>query len=91
MMRPEPCNSWCVPDARGNCRYCGWPKDRSNMTVTFYDVKIDEHRDATQVDLDCYAATAKAYGKLRRAVETIQAELIAEVKTIRSKAGEPMA
>ena len=53
------------------------------MTVTFYDIKIDERREVTQADIDMMTATVQAYGKLRAFVAQTQAELMAEVERVR--------
>ncbi len=54
-----------------------------------YDVTIDESRPATQADIAIFEATARAYGNLRKMIETEHARLMAEVRGIRSRAGLP--
>ena len=75
-MRPEPCLSWCAPDALGNCRYCGWPRDRSLMPVTMYDATLDRTREVTQQDVDALLAVQQAYGALRTAMAHAHARLL---------------
>lgn len=58
-------------------------------TLRIYDIVLDNWRDATQADIDKLGAVARAYGQLRAAVETVHAELQADVRRIQSQAGLP--
>jgi hypothetical protein len=59
----------------------------SNLRI--YDIVQDDYRDATQVDLDCLQAVQNAYGRLRRTLDQDHATLLAEIKSIRERAGQP--
>lgn len=55
------------------------------MALKIYDIQIDNFREPTQLDIDCYAATAMAYGKLRDAVARIQVELLADLDSAKQR------
>jgi endonuclease/exonuclease/phosphatase family metal-dependent hydrolase len=57
--------------------------------LRIYSIITDEYRDATQADLDQLQAVERAYGRLRARIDEDHAQLQAELKLIRSKAGEP--
>lgn len=84
-MRIDPCNSWCAPDNAGICRYCGWPKDRTEMGLQLYDVHTDQTREATQEDIEGLQAMANAYGALRAAVADTHARLLTQIEDIKRR------
>jgi hypothetical protein len=59
-------------------------------TLRFYDIQIDDYRDATQVDLDQLQEVNNAYGALRRRIAEDHLALQERLRMIRSKAGEPV-
>ena len=59
------------------------------MGLKIYDVELDEHREATQADIDMLTAAAQAYGKLRAFVAQTQGELMAEIERVKAR-GRPV-
>lgn len=90
--RPECCNSWCVYE-NAVCKFCGWTEEDKRLVNTgaprFYDIHTDEARPVTQADVDALVEVGNAYGQLRRHVEQTHANLMTQIKDIRSKAGLP--
>lgn len=59
------------------------------MALTVWDTTTLEKREATQLDIDELEAVRKRYGLILARFQQDRAELMEEIKGIRSRAGMP--
>lgn len=59
------------------------------MALRIFDPTTMEYRECTQLDLDELQAIRAAYGRILARFQEDRANLIEEIKGIRSKAGMP--
>ncbi len=59
------------------------------MALTVWDVERAETREATQNDLDELMAVRSAYGRIQATFAQDRAQLLEDIKAIRSRAGMP--
>lgn len=77
--RPDRCNSWCMPDRKGVCKFCGWIKRTADMPLELYDITIDQRREVTQEDIDRLCLIEQAYGKIRHELKGIHNDLLEDL------------
>jgi hypothetical protein len=59
------------------------------MALRYYDINTNDYRDCTQADLDELLEIRKAYGRIQARFQEDRAQLLVDLKAIRSRAGMP--